>query len=73
MQPDPAGLHWPIWGKTAVLEYDQGPEHEAQGVQRGLRLRGRRMLPRPDDEASHVDAMPRVLQQGSLVTFAFVR
>jgi len=32
------GVHWPVWGKPRVLEYDQGPEHEAKGIQRGLRL-----------------------------------
>jgi len=33
-------VHWPVWGKPRVLEYDQGPEHEAKGIQRGLRLHG---------------------------------
>ena len=37
-QRDLAGVHWPVWGKPAVLEYDQGPENEARGIQRGLRL-----------------------------------
>jgi putative transposase len=31
-------VHWPVWGKPLVLEYDQGPEHEAKGIQRGLWL-----------------------------------
>jgi putative transposase len=31
-------VHWPVWGKPTVLEYDQGPENEAAGIQRGLRL-----------------------------------
>lgn len=31
---------WPVWGKPAVLEYDRGPENEAAGIQRGLRLYG---------------------------------
>ena len=35
---DLTGIHWPVWGKPAVLEYDQGPENEAKGIQRGLRL-----------------------------------
>jgi putative transposase len=37
-QRDLMGVHWPVWGKPRVLEYDQGPEHEAKGIQRGLRL-----------------------------------
>jgi putative transposase len=27
-------------GRPRILEYDQGPEHEAKGIQRGLRLHG---------------------------------
>jgi hypothetical protein len=36
-QRDLMGVHWPVWGKR-VLEYDQGPEHEAKakGIQRGV-------------------------------------
>lgn len=37
---DLSRLRWPVWGKPAVLEYDQGPENEAAGIQRGLRLHG---------------------------------
>jgi len=33
-------LHWPIYGKPAILEYDQGPENEARGIQRGLKRHG---------------------------------
>jgi len=33
-------LHWPVYGKPTVLEYDQGPENEARGIQRGLTLHG---------------------------------
>lgn len=33
-------LHWPVWGKPVVLEYDQGPENLAGGIQRGLKLHG---------------------------------
>jgi putative transposase len=33
-------VRWPVWGKPAMLEYDQGPENEAAGIQRGLRLYG---------------------------------
>jgi putative transposase len=35
-----AQVRWPVWGKPAMLEYDQGPENEAAGVQRGLRTYG---------------------------------
>ena len=35
-----ASVRWPVWGKPAMLEYDQGPENEAYGIQRGLRLHG---------------------------------
>jgi putative transposase len=28
-------VHWPVWGPPAILEYDQGPENEARGIQRG--------------------------------------
>ena len=37
---DLSGVHWPVWGKPLILEYDQGPEHEAKGIQRGLRRHG---------------------------------
>jgi len=33
-------VRWPVWGKPAMLEYDQGPENEAAGIQRGLRQYG---------------------------------
>jgi putative transposase len=35
-----AGVHWPIYGKPGILEYDQGSENEAHGIQRGLRRHG---------------------------------
>jgi putative transposase len=47
MQRDLANVHWPVWGKPALLEYDQGPEHEAKGIQRGLRLHGIRSRSAP--------------------------
>jgi putative transposase len=37
---DLAGVHWPIYGRPVTLEYDQGPENEARGIQRGLRRYG---------------------------------
>jgi putative transposase len=33
-------VHWPVWGRPSILEYDQGPENEARGIQRGLRRYG---------------------------------
>lgn len=33
-------VRWPVWGKPQVLEHDRGPENEAAGIQRGLRLHG---------------------------------
>lgn len=33
-------LHWPVYGLPLRLEYDQGPENEARGIQRGLKLHG---------------------------------
>lgn len=37
---DLVGVHWPVYGKPRTLEYDQGPENEARGIQRGLRRHG---------------------------------
>ena len=37
---DLASVHWPAYGKPRTLEYDQGPENEARGIQRGLRRHG---------------------------------
>lgn len=37
---DLASVHWPVYGKPGTLEYDQGPENEARGIQRGLRRHG---------------------------------
>ncbi len=37
---DLASVDWPIYGKPKTLEYDQGPENEAKGIQRGLRRHG---------------------------------
>ena len=37
---DLASVHWPVYGKPRTLEYDQGPENEARGIQRGLRRHG---------------------------------
>jgi putative transposase len=37
---DLSGVRWPAYGRPRVLEYDQGPENEARGIQRGLRRYG---------------------------------
>jgi len=37
---DLGGVHWPVYGRPGTLEYDQGPENEASGIQRGLRRYG---------------------------------
>ena len=37
---DLSSVHWPIYGKPQTLEYDQGPENEAKGIQRGLQRHG---------------------------------
>lgn len=37
---DLGSVHWPVYGKPRTLEYDQGPENEACGIQRGLRRHG---------------------------------
>jgi putative transposase len=37
---DLGSVHWPVYGKPKTLEYDQGPENEAKGIQRGLRRHG---------------------------------
>ena len=34
------GIHWPVYGRPGTLEYDQGPENVACGIQRGLRRYG---------------------------------
>ena len=33
-------VNWPVYGRPRTLEYDQGPENEARGIQRGLRRHG---------------------------------
>ena len=37
---DLTGIHWPVYGRPGTLEYDQGPENVARGIQRGLRRYG---------------------------------
>jgi len=54
-------VHWPVWGKPAILEYDQGPEHEAKGIQRGLRLHGIRSKIRAKGHAEHHGTIERLI------------
>ena len=58
---DLGGVHWPVWGKPAVLEYDQGPEHEAKGIQRGLRLYGIRSKIRAKGHPEHHGTIERLI------------
>lgn len=60
-QRDLAGLHWPVWGKPHVLEYDQGPEHEAKGIQRGLRLHGITSKVRAKGHPEHHGTIERLI------------
>jgi len=61
MQRDLAGVHWPVWGKPVVLEYDQGPEHEAKSIQRGLRLHDIRAKVRAKGHPEHHGTIERVI------------
>jgi len=60
-QRDLPGVHWPVWGKPLVLEYDQGPEHEAKGIQRGLRLHGIRSKVRAKGHPEHHGTIERLI------------
>ena len=60
-QRDLNGVHWPIWGKPLVLEYDRGPEHEAKGIQRGLRLHGIRSKVRAKGHPEHHGTIERLI------------
>jgi len=61
MQHDLPGVHWPVWGKPAVLEYDQGPEHEAKGIRRGLRLHDIRAKIRAKGHPEHHGTIERLI------------
>lgn len=54
-------VHWPVWGKPLMLEYDQGPEHEAKGIQRGLRLHGIKSKSRAKGHPEHHGTIERVI------------
>ena len=56
-----AGVHWPVWGKPGILEYDQGPEHEAAGIQRGLRLHGIASKVRAKGHPEHHGTIERLI------------
>jgi putative transposase len=58
---DLSGVHWPVWGKPLVLEYDQGPEHEARGIQRGLRQHGIASKVRAKGHPEHHGTIERLI------------
>jgi putative transposase len=60
-QRDLSAVHWPVWGKPRVLEYDQGPEHEAKGIQRGLRLHGITSKVRAKGHPGHHGTIERLI------------
>jgi len=56
-----AAVHWPVWGRPGILEYDQGPEHEAAGIQRGLRLHGIASKVRAKGHPEHHGTIERLI------------
>lgn len=54
-------LRWPVWGTPRVLEYDQGPENAARGVQRGLAIHGIRAKARPKGRPEHHGHVERLI------------
>lgn len=60
-QRDLTNVHWPVWGKPTILEYDQGPEHEAKGIQRGLQLHGIRSKVRAKGHPDHHGTIERLI------------
>jgi putative transposase len=54
-------VHWPVWGRPAVLEYDQGPENEARGIQRGLRRYGIEAKVRPKGHPEQHGTIERLI------------
>ena len=61
MRRDLANVHWPVWGKPTILKYEQGPEHEAKGIQLGLRLHGIRSKIRAKGHPEHHGMIERVI------------
>jgi putative transposase len=58
---DLSRVHWPIWGRPAILEYDQGPENEARGIQRGLRRYGIEAKVRPKGHPEQHGTIERLI------------
>jgi putative transposase len=54
-------VHWPVWGRPAILEYDQGPENEARGIQRGLRRYGIETKVRPKGHPEQHGTIERLI------------
>jgi putative transposase len=54
-------VHWPVWGRPAILEYDQGPENEARGIQRGLRRYGIETKIRPKGHPEQHGTIERLI------------
>ncbi|GLR68220.1 transposase [Acidocella aquatica] len=53
-------LHWPIYGIPDILEYDQGSENIARGIQRGLKLHGIKPKIRPKghpEQHGHIERL----------------
>jgi putative transposase len=60
-QRDLPRVHWPVWGRPAILEYDQGPENEARGIQRGLRRYGIEAKIRPKGHPEQHGTIERLI------------
>jgi putative transposase len=54
-------VRWPVWGKPDILEYDQGPENEARGIQRGLRRYGIEAKIRPKGHPEQHGTIERLI------------
>ena len=54
-------VRWPVWGRPAILEYDQGPENEARGIQRGLRRYGIEAKIRPKGHPEQHGTIERLI------------
>lgn len=53
-------LYWPIYGIPEILEYDQGSENTARGIQRGLKLHGIKAKVRPKghpEQHGHIERL----------------
>ncbi len=74
---DLSRLHWPIYGIPEILEYDQGSENIARGIQRGLKLHGIKPKVRPKGRPEHhghierlIGTMMRVIHELPGTTFS---